>query len=246
MNKNSPPFVPARKTRAFEDIAAQIRAELGRGGYAPGQRFASERELCETFKVSRNTLREALRSLENSGIIETRKGASGGAFVADVNGAAVKTALNDMWQMGSIRPEELMQARIWIETTIIRIAARKATKSDIAELKAAAEAGAAASAQGDFAESIRHGVRFHRALAACTRNQVMMTLMDALLEANAEIINTLGDYNNTFVGPDRLKFLKHFSARDAEQATATMERMLKKVQKIYVNMSGNAAAARTP
>ena len=57
-------FRRVQVARAFEDIARQIREELSRGRLRPGDRLPAERELAVQFGVSRNTLREALRSLE--------------------------------------------------------------------------------------------------------------------------------------------------------------------------------------
>ena len=64
-----------------------------------------ERALAEQFGVSRNTLREALQSLENAGLLRLQKGASGGAFVRESTGDAIITGLRDMFHLGAIRPE---------------------------------------------------------------------------------------------------------------------------------------------
>ena len=71
-------FRRVQVARAFEDIARQIREELLQGRLRPGDRLPAERELAVQFGVSRNTLREALRSLEIAGLITLRKGAAGG------------------------------------------------------------------------------------------------------------------------------------------------------------------------
>ena len=79
-------FRAIRSARAFEEIAGQIRAELAAGRLKVGSRLPSERALSEQFGVSRNTLREALRSLEHGGLIRLQKGAAGGAFISEVQG----------------------------------------------------------------------------------------------------------------------------------------------------------------
>src|SRR5581483_1590615 len=61
-------FRPVRTPRAFEEIADQIRRELSKRRLRAGDRLPPERTLAEQFGVSRNTLREALRSLENAGL----------------------------------------------------------------------------------------------------------------------------------------------------------------------------------
>ena len=70
-------FKPIRSQRAFEEIAEQIRNELVQGRLGVGSRLPSERALAEQFGVSRNTLREALRSLEHAGLLRLQKGATG-------------------------------------------------------------------------------------------------------------------------------------------------------------------------
>ena len=71
----------------------------------------SERDLADQFGVSRNTLREALRSLEIAGLLELKKGATGGAFIREGGGDAVVTGLSDLYRLGNIRPEHLTEAK---------------------------------------------------------------------------------------------------------------------------------------
>jgi len=67
--------------RISETIVDQIRQLMYTGQLRPGDRLPAERDLCERFGVSRVTVREALRTLESSGLVEIRVGARGGAFV---------------------------------------------------------------------------------------------------------------------------------------------------------------------
>lgn len=227
------PFGPVQKVRAFEEVAARIRAELVRGGFKAGDRLASERELCEQFQVSRNTLREALRSLENAGILESRKGAAGGAFVSQVTGAAVVTGLSDMYQLGSIEPIELIEARIWVESAAIRVACRLVTPEELERMAQNIEASAQATAQGDFPKRVRINLDFHRLIATATRNSVMVTMMEALLNATEQVILQVGPYDGTPIGRSRRRFLKLLGAGDAEGAVKEMEAQLTKLAKFY-------------
>ncbi|MFS2051128.1 FadR/GntR family transcriptional regulator [Variovorax sp. CT11-76] len=119
-------FQPIRSARAFEEIAQQIRGELSQGRLKVGTRLPSERALSEQFGVSRNTLREALRSLEHAGLIRLQKGASGGAFISGRSGDAIATGLMDMYHMGAIQPAQLTEARIWLESILVREACARA------------------------------------------------------------------------------------------------------------------------
>ena len=75
-------FRPARPKRAVDQIVDQIEGLLRAGVLGPGDRLPSERVLAEQFDVSRNTVREALRILEFTGVLVLRRGSSGGAFIA--------------------------------------------------------------------------------------------------------------------------------------------------------------------
>lgn len=67
--------------KRYLDIVLDIRKMISQENIRPGDRIPSERELAETLKVGRSTIREALRSLELLGLIETRRGE--GTFLSD-------------------------------------------------------------------------------------------------------------------------------------------------------------------
>src|SRR5215831_10481200 len=73
------PFAPIHTRRTFEEICERIRDRLASGDLRPGDKLPAERDLAQQLGVGRNALREALRSLEISGILELRKGVKGGA-----------------------------------------------------------------------------------------------------------------------------------------------------------------------
>ena len=87
-------FQPAIKTEKISDhIIGQIRDVILSGRLKPGDRLASEKELVAQFGVSKASVREALRALEAMGLVEIRKGVSGGIFVAEVD---MKTTINSI------------------------------------------------------------------------------------------------------------------------------------------------------
>lgn len=76
-------FRPIRTRRAFEEICERIREQLALGVLKPGDKLPPERDLAQQLGVSRNVLREALRSLEMAGVLRLLKGVKGGAFIQD-------------------------------------------------------------------------------------------------------------------------------------------------------------------
>src|SRR5258705_5887331 len=82
---------PVRSTRIYEEIVRQVKQLIGEGRLKSGDRLPPERDLAEKFRVSRTSVREALRALQSRGLIEIRAG--GGAFIPDVPGGALIGAL---------------------------------------------------------------------------------------------------------------------------------------------------------
>lgn len=228
-----PEFRAIHSTRAFEDIAAQIRSELANGRLKVGNRLPSERALAEKFGVSRNTLREALRSLEHAGLVRLQKGASGGAFITEATGSAITTSLMDMYHVGAIRPDQLTEARIWLEAVVVRAACQRATPADIAELKANIER--AEAVREDFELRSETHFEFHRILARMTANPIMVVMMDGLVSVLRHFVRSIGSYENKFVLPSRRRFVKLMEAKDVEGAVAEMESSLKKLQRSYLS-----------
>lgn len=231
----SPSFEAIRSTRAFEEIAAQIRSELAQGRLKVGTRLPPERVLSEKFGVSRNTLREALRSLEHAGLVRLQKGASGGAFITEASGTAITTGLLDMYHVGAIQPSQLTEARIWLESIIVREACRRSTPADLEALRSNIKQAADAVAQRDFNRRAEIHLDFHRILARMTGNPIMVILMDGVLTVLRHFVQSIGDYGNAFVLPSRRRFMKFMEARDAEGAVAEMESSLKRLQRSYLS-----------
>lgn len=228
-------FQAIRSARAFEAIAAQIRSELAAGRLKVGSRLPSERALSEQFGVSRNTLREALRSLEHAGLVRLQKGASGGAFISERSGDAITTGLMDLFHLGAIQPAKLTEARIWLESVIVREACRRAGPQDIAQLWDNIERAQAADARGDFEARAALNMDFHRILARMSGNPIMVVVMDGVLAVLLHFIRQIGQQANTYVLPSRRRFMKHLEAGDAEAAVAEMERSLKRLQRSYLS-----------
>lgn len=238
-------FRPIRSPRAFEEIATQIRAQLAEGKLRVGNRLPSERALAEQFGVSRNTLREALRSLEHAGLLRLQKGATGGAFITEVNGDTIATGLLDMFHSGSIQPAQLTEARIWLESVVVREACQRATPQEIELLRENVRQSEEANARGDLGTRAEVNLEFHRILTRMTGNPVMVIVMDSVLGVLRHFVVTIGPYENSFVLPSRKRFIKLLEARDAPGAIAEMEASLKRLQRSYLSLAKEAAPATT-
>lgn len=231
-------FRPVATRRAFEEIASQIRGRLARQNLRAGDRLPSERELASQFHVSRNTLREALRSLEIAGLLELKKGATGGAFIKEGGGDAAVAGLADMYHLGAIKPEHLTEARIVIGTEVARLACARRTQEDIAALEANVAAAEEATARGDVANRALVNYEFHRLLARAARNPVLTILTDALMEMTRHFVESVGYMPNRYVMPSRHRLLASLRAKDGEAAAKEMESLLRRLQRFHLAAYG--------
>lgn len=231
-------FRPVATRRAFEEIATQIRAQLAERALRAGDRLPAERQLAEQFRVSRNTLREALRSLEIAGLLQLKKGAAGGAFIREGGGEAAIAGFADLFRMGAIRPEHLTEARILIGREVARLACARRSRADLEALQANVTAAEASTAAGDFAQRAVLNYEFHRLLARATRNPVLIVLTDALTEMTRHFVEAVGYKPNRYVMPSRRRLLAHLRSGEGEAAAKEMEQMLKRLQRSHLAAYG--------
>jgi DNA-binding FadR family transcriptional regulator len=233
-----PGFRPVAGKRAFEEIAEQIRASLAQQDLRVGDRLPAERQLAEQFHVSRNTLREALRSLEIAGLLELKKGASGGAFIREGGGGAAVAGLADLYHMGTIRPQHLTEARILIGTEVARLACSRRTKEDLEALRLNVEAAEAATLAGDVERRAQVNYEFHRLLARAAGNPVLIILTDALMEMTRHFVESVGYMPNRYVMPSRRRLLACLESKDGAAAAAEMKGLLQRLQRFHLAAYG--------
>src|SRR5690606_2508314 len=107
------------QSKRFLDIVTDIRDMIRREKIRPGDRIPSERELAETLQVGRSTLREALRSLELLGLIETRRGE--GTVLSDNSNHNVVEVLSTFILQDNQSQEDVWETRLMHEVAAIRL-----------------------------------------------------------------------------------------------------------------------------
>ena len=153
-------------------IAAQLRHSILEGVYGFSDRLPAERQLAETFNVSRGTIREALRRLEELGMVTREIGS--GTFVT-YREFAEQAAIADVTS-----PLELIDVRFGIEPQMVRLAISNATAIDIERLhKALARV---ESTQNNPENFTLADSEFHLSLAECPRNRLMVWLYQLINE----------------------------------------------------------------
>ena len=163
--------------RISEVIVEQIRLLMRQGLLKPGDRLPPERDLCERFGVSRVTVREALRTLESSGLVEIRVGAKGGAFVTTPSSSRVGEGLADLLTLSVISASDVTEVRMILEAGIVPLVCERATEEDLADLEKLCEQAQQAVRDGSY--TMEMSLEFHTRVAAATHNPAVSMLVDS-------------------------------------------------------------------
>lgn len=170
-------FSPVTSARISATIVDQIRALIHQGQLEPGDRLPSERELCTSFGVSRVTIRDALRVLESSGLIEIRVGAHGGAYVTAPTTSTISAGLTDMLAMSSLTGAEITEARIIFELGIIELVCERALEDDFAALEEICTRSFASLESGHYDMDL--SAEFHVRLAKSAHNRTLDLIVES-------------------------------------------------------------------
>ena len=177
-------FQKVKQKRIFHEVADQIEEAVVSGLLKPGEKLPAERELVGRFDISRRTLREALRIVEQKGLIEIKIGSRGGAFVKDLTTAPISESLALLIRSKKISLRELAEFRVDIESLVAEKAARQATKEDIDSLKDLLVEGETilASKRFNWKAFMEVDQRLHRALARIARNSIYEFILKTIHE----------------------------------------------------------------
>lgn len=159
-------------------IVAEIREAVFEGRLKPGEFLGSENELAERFGVSRITVRDALRSLSATGIVEIRQGAGGGARIAQGNLDHFADALAVQFQLAGVGADETLGAQSAIEGMAAELAAQHRTEEDLRKMADAIEE--AESLIDDPVAFTEASLGFHLAVAEASHNRALVALLRAL------------------------------------------------------------------
>jgi DNA-binding FadR family transcriptional regulator len=157
-----------------EQVAVRIGELIIRQGLGDGDSLPNERELTEQFDVARGTLREALRLLENQGVIRIRAGRGGGPVVRRPRPDDLAGSLTLLLQFLDVPFRDAVQARQLLEPVLVAEAARRITPRELRWLQDNLEDQQAAI--GDQAAFLKQNEAFHDRLAQLSGNAVLQVV----------------------------------------------------------------------
>jgi Transcriptional regulators len=220
------------KKRAYEDVVAQIRALIDDGRLKQGDQLPTERELSETFRVSRATIREAIRTLESAKLVQSRQG-DGTYVLASSEETLVQTLAAVLFnEKDTIY--DIFYVRKIIEPHVAELAAENATPEEIKELATLIMEHEESIAEGKSVT--KYDSAFHGLLARMSKNPIMERLLSALVDLFEQ---TRGEYlqNDERAKKSIIGHHEVFTAiksRDCTAARRAMSRHLEEVETIVM------------
>jgi DNA-binding FadR family transcriptional regulator len=215
-------FQPVKANRISDEISNQIRDVLISGKVQAGDRLPTERQLAEQFGASRASVREALRGLEQQGVITIKKGVNGGVFVAHVDATLVARPMETLFRLKKITIQDITEARLVCEPAAARLAAERASAEDLAEMRQVITHMEDAVRRGHTFRS--YDLAFHRLIARASRNPIIEMLAQSMLEVASQYITRLKPSIETLEHVCKCHTDVHdaIQARDGELAYRTM------------------------
>lgn len=162
----------------------QLRKHIISGDWPVGSKIPTEPALTELLGVGRNTVREAVQSLVHAGLLVRRQGS--GTYVLSDSELTVVMGR----QIADANHQHVLEVRRSLEVEAARLAARRRTEEDVAELRSLNTARQTAFAGGDVDEIVAADLALHRAIAAVARNPVLLSLYENLIDAIGANIRT--------------------------------------------------------
>lgn len=179
------PLASTRRTGLVEQVITQIRTQIDSGEWKVGDRIPTESELADQMEVGRNTVREAVRALAHTGLLEIRQGA--GTFVrasSELAGALRR-------RVERCRVRETLEVRRALELESARLAATRRTDADLEELATQMRRRRTAHKSGDRTTFVDADVALHRAVVNASHNTLLIELYSSLAPGITEGIASM-------------------------------------------------------
>ncbi len=233
-----------RKKRAYEDIVKQLRNLVEKGRWKKGDQLPTERELSETFKVSRATVREAIFSLEAMKLVDRRQG--NGTYVIASSGETLVQPLAATLFHEKDDLIDIFFLRKIIEPEVAQLAAENGTAEEVNELEEILR-----EQEKEVVETkapVQADSAFHHQLARMARNRVLerllLALLDLLSQTREKYLQTEERKVKSLQGHrEILAAIKNGSSSGARQA---MRRHLKDVEGVLLKKKKGGVQVHKP
>jgi GntR family transcriptional regulator, transcriptional repressor for pyruvate dehydrogenase complex len=221
------------KTRLYEEIIKQIIVSIKSGELKPGDRLPAERDLAMQMKVSRTAIREALRSLDTMGIIDSKVGS--GTYIKEMSIDGLMDSFAGVLSKNERLIIELIEVRLLLEVEIARLAARMINEEKIKAIEKTLKT--MEDEINDGGLGIKGDNAFHNELANAAENLAMTSILGLC----GDLLDSTRKAALTALGDPRIGLESHraiFGAVRAGDEDEAAKLMKKHLETAYRNLTG--------
>lgn len=213
-----------------DSLADHIESEIIPASQRTGEPLPSERSLADSLGVSRSLVREALRGLEQRGLLEIVPGK--GAYPRDPSTADAARVMRDVFAAGNATVRHLVEARATLEAQTAVLAARRATPADLDAIRRALKDFEAADS---LVAKAMADIAFHSLVARASHNPVLAIMFESISTLVFEqMLRSLADLGTVRRGaPLHHAVLHALESKDAEGAGEAMTRHIRVAERTY-------------
>ncbi len=210
-----------RHEQLFKQVVQQIQDIIVAGELRPGDRLPSERDLAQQLTVSRTVIREALKLLEDRGLVSINVG--DGTYVSEIPPNAISKPISLYIQQQRTSFAHLVEIRRMIEIETAGLAAKQATPEDIASLEESLRS--LEQKLGSPDDFVQEDFRYHQLLAKASQNPLMPLLLEPIREQMQAFFRTASSLPGSPEAALRhhQNILNCVKQRDAEAAREAMQ-----------------------
>lgn len=219
-------FRSVKPNRVSDQIAEQIKNLILEGNLKPGDKLPGERELSKAIGVGRLSLREGLRILESTGILETKYGVNSGTYVSKIGIENLIEKFSDILRLSNITIDQLTEARLEISLINLKYFIERGSEEDIKKLEECLK---------EIENLLKLGIQtrektlyFHRLVAQGSNNPIFIFLHSSLLDILRHFLSkfTSPPEHSKRVLENNKKILKYLKEKNFDKATLAMKNHL--------------------
>ncbi len=226
-------FQPIERAPAYMKVYRAIESRISDGSLKDGAHLPTEAELCAQFSVTRSTVREGLRLLEQTGLIIRGPGKK--FYIKRPLASDIAAAASKSFALGGVTFFEVFDALATLYPEAARLAARRLSKAKIAELKSV-RATLEAAPDKDHEATVAGAVEFFQAIARGLDNRVMLAMLQSLNlmigESLRQVIARAPKAKYRILNAQK-KLVEAFEARDGDLAAAWMAKHIADLKRGY-------------
>lgn len=228
-------FHRIEQPKILREILEQIKQNIANGQLKKGDRLPSERQMAETFGVSRAIIREALKSLEMIGLIDCVQG--GGNYIATSINNSMTEPLSIMFMLEGGSITQVQQLRRTLEIAAVGLAATRISQGDLALLE---QICSCLEANTKASDEVAQDRAFHFTLAVASGNPLFITMqsaVSALIENQIRGVRSsmVREHDTlTRVNAQHRAVLEALRAGDRDRAVAAMTNHLNFIEKYLI------------